>query len=174
MKTLILYRHAKSDWSVPGQRDIDRTLNKRGKSDAPIMAAVLAGLVKDAVPLVLCSTARRTKETLKPLSDRLPPNTPVVFENGLYESGGAAYLEIIKTISPKYDTVIIIGHNPSIEECVDYLAGGEETFNSITVPTGTIVVMDVRVNNWKNSGAGMASIKSVLTPKLIKKINSKN
>lgn len=170
MKKLILYRHAKSDWSVPGQRDIERTLNKRGKSDAPLMAQIINKMLDDESVLILCSIAKRTRETLKPLSERLSSKIPVVFEEGLYESGGAAYIQILKTVSPKYDTVIVIGHNPSIEECTDYLAGGEDTYSVVSVPTGTVILMEIPVNNWKNIGGGMASVKSVITPKMLRKI----
>lgn len=170
MKKLILYRHAKSDWSVPGQRDSERTLNKRGKSDAPLMAEIIKKMVDDEAVLILCSTAKRTRETLKPLKERLSASIPVVFEDGLYESGGAAYIQILKSVSPKYDTVVVIGHNPSIEECTDYLAGGEETFSVVSVPTATAILMEVPVNNWKNIGAGLATVKSVITPKMLRKI----
>ena len=70
MKTLLLMRHAKSSWSEPGLADHDRPLNKRGKQAAPEMGKLLRkeGLVPD---LILCSTARRSRQTAEAVAASL-------------------------------------------------------------------------------------------------------
>jgi phosphohistidine phosphatase len=81
-RTLILIRHAKSDWEHPALDDHDRPLNARGQRSAPRIGAWLAaqGLAPDAV---LCSTARRTRETWQGIATRLPGAPEPVFSHGL-------------------------------------------------------------------------------------------
>lgn len=106
MKTLILIRHAKSDWGG-GLPDHDRPLNARGRRSAAAIGDWLRA--KGHVPdEILCSTATRTRETL----DLLGVDAPTRFDRALYHAGAEALLEALR--AAEGDTVMLIGHNPGI------------------------------------------------------------
>jgi phosphohistidine phosphatase len=110
-RTLILIRHAKSDWEHPALDDHDRPLNARGQRSAPRIGAWLAaqGLAPDAV---LCSTARRTRETWQGIATRLPGAPEPVFSHGLYHAAPADMLNAIRDSDAV--RLAVVGHNPGI------------------------------------------------------------
>ena len=110
-KTLYLLRHAKSSWKDFSIRDFDRPLNKRGKHDAPIMAERMAhkGIHPD---IILSSPAKRARSTSKYFSKKL--DSKVIYNDSIYESTTAQLVDIIKDAFKKYDSVMLVGHNPSM------------------------------------------------------------
>jgi phosphohistidine phosphatase len=110
-KKLYLLRHAKSSWKDFSIRDFDRPLNKRGKHDAPMMAdrARQRGLKPD---VILSSPAKRARTTSKYFSNAL--GSKIVYEDSIYESTPAKLREIIKEAFEHYDSVMLVGHNPSM------------------------------------------------------------
>jgi phosphohistidine phosphatase len=111
--TLILTRHAKSDWDDPTLSDNDRTLNARGRHDAPRIGAWLQarGYVPD---VALVSSARRTQETWELLSPELGRAVPMTVVPGLSHAEAGDILRQLKAATPP--TVMVIGHNPGIGE----------------------------------------------------------
>ena len=98
MHRLFVLRHAKSSWNNAYQADFDRPLAPRGEKAAEAVAEHVAGL--DAAPaLVLCSTARRARDTLEPLRARLPETTEVRLEDDLYGAGAPELLARLRTVS---------------------------------------------------------------------------
>src|SRR6476660_10044523 len=97
MLTLSLLRHATSSWKEPALPDHDRPLNTRGKAEAPVMGKEIAkhGLEPD---LVLCSTARRTRDTLKLVLPELKSEPKVIYEDGLYHGTSAEMLGILHKV----------------------------------------------------------------------------
>jgi phosphohistidine phosphatase len=118
-RTLVLFRHAKSAW--PDMADHERPLAPRGRRDAPVMGAWLrdAGLVPDRV---LCSTARRARETWQLAEGGLGAAPPVLFERGVYESAAPGLLALIRGTPAAVRTLLVIGHNPTIEDLALMLA----------------------------------------------------
>jgi phosphohistidine phosphatase len=102
-RRLVLLRHAKSAW--PDMPDHERPLARRGQRDAPVMGHWLrtAGLVPD---LVLCSTARRARETWQLARSGLGTGPPVRFDDRLYEASAAALLDFIR-MRAKFPTAAI-------------------------------------------------------------------
>lgn len=113
MTRLYLLRHAKARWAEPGARDYDRALESSGKADAEQLGSqmLLAGLLPDRV---LCSGAKRARDTWEALS-RHVPTTDVRFLDDLYSSDAAGYLDIIKSLGGD-GSALIIGHNPMMED----------------------------------------------------------
>ncbi|MEM1236404.1 MAG: histidine phosphatase family protein [Pseudomonadota bacterium] len=107
MKTLIIMRHAKSSWSDPGMRDIDRPLNGRGRKSAQAIGEWLSygGFQPD---LVLCSSARRTAQTW----EHMELDAPIQFLPELYHAAPGAILSAVRNASG--DCVLVLGHNPGI------------------------------------------------------------
>lgn len=124
MTRLYLLRHARAKWAEPGTRDYDRALDPAGKADAETVAAsmLLAGYVPDRV---LCSGARRARETWEAASRHLIV-TDVEYLDGLYSSDAGGYLEIIRQTGGA-GSVLVVGHNPMMEDLAMALSRGGET-----------------------------------------------
>ncbi len=112
MNRLILFRHGKAERSAPGG-DIARRLTDRGRRDAGLMAAVLAGegLVPD---LVLVSAAARTQETWAAAAPAFPA-ARVEVRRDLYLAEEGLILDLAETLGEGVDTVMVIGHNPGLQ-----------------------------------------------------------
>ncbi len=146
MKTLVLIRHSKSDWSDPNLTDIDRPLNKRGNRDAPAMAKILKGL-NIAPDLIVSSPAMRAMQTVKYFAKEFDYDlNKVLVRNEIYSGG---FLEIRKLISLFDDfhfVVFLFGHNPDITS----LANSFLDVYIEKIPTTGIVVIDFPVQSWKD------------------------
>ena len=118
-RELVLLRHAKSAW--PDVADHERPLAGRGVRAAPVMGRWLrdAGLVPD---LVLCSTARRARETWQYAQAGLAATPPVSFEGRIYDEDATGLLALIHEVPPATGTLLLIGHNPAIEDLALMLA----------------------------------------------------
>jgi len=154
MKTLYFIRHAKSSWKDPLLSDFDRPLNKRGKTDAPVMAKRLKHH-KVKPDLILCSPALRTKKTAQIIMQELDiKEKTVVFEPKLYESSFETYLELIKALPSEVKHVAIIGHNPEITLACELLA--DAIFGNI--PTCGIVGLEFKPETFSEAGEGCAHV----------------
>jgi phosphohistidine phosphatase len=142
MKTLLLMRHAKSSWDDASLADFDRPLNGRGKRDAPLMGKMLARM--DLVPdLIIASTARRAARTAELVAQALAFEGKVTFTDELYHASPDIYVELARLTPQTTETLLMVGHNPGIEEAIDLLCGiGEH------MPTGAIACLRLPVDNW--------------------------
>jgi phosphohistidine phosphatase len=142
VKTLLLLRHAKSSWKNPGLADIDRPLNKRGKQDAPRMGRLLRE--EDLVPdLVLCSPAVRAQETAQAINGESGFQGEISIENELYPGDPTSYIETLNLIPDQFESVMIIGHNPGLEEFLDAL-----TNESVRLKTSTLAQISLPIDSW--------------------------
>ena len=142
MKTLLLMRHAKSGWSDPTLSDHQRPLNERGIRDSPRMARFLAecGLVPDAV---LSSTATRAATTAASVAETLEiPDVPRFFDR-LYHAPPSAIAEVVASESGEAERVLVVCHNPGIEELVEQLGGRHERMS-----TAAIAHFQVDLDDW--------------------------
>lgn len=138
MKTLILYRHTKSSKDDPTLPDIERPLDERGKKNAKTQAKILKKLKLD-VDYFFVSPSLRTKKTFKPLIKALKiKRKQYGHYDELYECSGSDLKKFIKGIDPDYKTVMIIGHNPSIESFIRRNTSKKHTL----IPTGTIIILE--------------------------------
>lgn len=122
MNRLMLLRHAKAAWAQPGTRDFDRPLDEIGRRQTIEVgdAIVAAGLLPDHV---VCSTARRARETWEGASARLgDPRPNVHYDDRLYSGDAVSYLEIARDAAVS-GTVLIVGHNPMIEDLAHLFSG---------------------------------------------------
>ena len=134
MKTKKLYilRHAKSSWKDFSLNDFDRPLNKRGGRDAPLMAERM--VQRDIEPdIIISSPAKRARTTAGYFSKAL--ETPVIYEDLIYEASVAQLMEIIKENFRDYDTMMLVGHNPSLTVLSTMLTG----YPIDNIPTAGIV-----------------------------------
>ena len=157
MKTLILLRHAKSDWSEPGLADHDRPLAARGREAAPKMGAWLK--THGPMPeLVLCSTATRARQTLALALDALGAEPKTRFDRGLYLAGGAGVLTRLRQAPDTAAAVLVVGHNPDLEQLARRLAttGDEGALARLAekYPTAGLAVIELPVERWAEAGPG--------------------
>lgn len=157
MKTLILLRHAKSDWADPELTDHDRPLAARGRDAAPRMGAWLKahGSVPD---LVLCSTATRARQTLALALAALGAEPETRFDRGLYLAGGAGVLARLRQAPDAAATVMVVGHNPDLEQLSRRLAttGDRAALDRLAekYPTAGLAVIELPAGRWAEAGPG--------------------
>ena len=120
MHRLHLLRHAKSSWAE-NVDDRERKLNGRGRDEAERVAATLPAAI-GPLDLVLCSTARRTRETAARALDGFDPAPRTVFEEWLYLAGAASLLDRLSRLDEASGSVLVIGHNPGLHELAIALA----------------------------------------------------
>ena len=143
-KALIILRHAKRSWDAPGLADYDRPLNKRGLRDASRMAQWLSEseLIPDQV---IASAACRANQTASIVTNELALETDILETRDLYLSDNDAYLEQVSYLPNDVETVLVIGHNPTMESLV-YLLSGE----SVSMPTAAIAVIQLPIDTWSD------------------------
>lgn len=143
MKTLLILRHAKSSWKDPALADHDRPLNKRGKRDAPRMGAFMRqqGLLPE---LILCSTAERAWLTAEAAADESGFEGKMVLVPELYAFDPEPYLSSLAEVEDEYQIVMIVGHNPAVEELSEILTGEYQRF-----PTATLAEIELPIDHWQ-------------------------
>lgn len=148
MRTLLLMRHAKSSWDDPELADHDRPLNKRGKRDAPRMGRLLLKekLVPDAI---LTSTAVRARETARAVAEALEFDAEPQVDKDLYLAGPAEILTVLRRLDDDADRVMLIAHNPGLEDLLEALTGSRDS-----LPTAAIARIDLSVRRWKDLKSG--------------------
>lgn len=166
---LMLLRHAKSSWGDPGLEDRDRPLNTRGKSAAQAMGRVMRhrGLLPD---LVLCSPARRAKDTWSIAAGELKTAPKVAFEEDVYDFGnGGKLVELIRTKGGKARSLLLVGHNPSMERLAQRLAGqGDKKLRERLekkYPTGALAVFEAEVGTWADFAEAAFSMTHFIRPR---------
>jgi phosphohistidine phosphatase len=145
MKRLTLVRHSKSDWSLPGQQDWDRALNKRGQRDAPEMARRLRArkLKPDAI---LSSPAVRALATATIMARELKAAPSIVRQDErLYLAGPADMLTVIRELGGDARHLMVFGHNPGITEFANRLSAGDRIDN---MPTSAVFTATFAIADW--------------------------
>jgi phosphohistidine phosphatase len=145
MKRLTLVRHAKSDWSLAGQADWDRPLNKRGQRDAPDMARRLRSrrLKPD---LILSSPAVRALTTASVMARELKvPAASLRQDERLYLASPADLLAVVRELGGTSKHVMVFGHNPGLTECANRLSAGEHIDN---LPTCGVFTAIYDLDDW--------------------------
>ncbi|NDV02238.1 SixA phosphatase family protein [Pseudoroseicyclus tamaricis] len=162
MKTLILTRHAKSDWSQDAD-DHSRPLNKRGRRAAPLLGQWLqqTGHLPD---LVLCSDAKRTRETLALILAEWASWPPVRQRKSLYQASAARILEILRGETTA-QTIQVIAHNPGIGALAQALLaerGDHPRFDDY--PTGATAVISFQTDDWAKVAEGTGRLVDFTVP----------
>ena len=155
MKTLTLLRHAKSEAESPGGGDFERSLSDRGRADALRMGGEMRrlGLRFD---LVLASPARRVVETVEQVGE-----LSARYDARIYNASTGQLLDIIRSIDDGVDSLLIVGHNPGIEDLVVLLAVIEiEKF-----PTGALAEIGLSVEHWRDVKGGTGQLTRLAKPK---------
>jgi len=163
MKTLLVMRHAKSDWSEPGASDFDRPLNKRGRKDVPRMARFLKALAPpgDGAPGILSSPAARAKETAEGMAASL--GAPIVHDGRLYGADPATLSDVLAGFDPELGSCLVVAHNPGLEAWISHLCGAR-----VRLATATVACLHLAIDDWSALRDHCAHLEWLITPKLLK------
>ena len=171
MLTLSLLRHAKSSWKNPTLADRDRPLATRGETDAPVMGKAMAecGIDPD---LVLCSSARRTRDTLALVLPELKVEPKVVYDDALYHATPAEMLDMLHAIQPGANRVMLVGHNPEIQSfALDLVGSGPKHYRDRLrekYPTAGLAVINFASGLWSSIAVNSGTLTLFLTPRELK------
>jgi len=159
MKTLLLLRHAKSDWDDPGLRDFDRPLAARGERDAPRIGKALRK--RGPLPgLIISSPAARAKATIEAVKERARLNLEIRFDEAVYGASSPELMKLIRRLPDENACVLLVGHNPGFEDLVGRLSGTHER-----MPTGALACIEFQIDNWQDVNDGEGTLAWLLTPK---------
>jgi phosphohistidine phosphatase len=144
MKTLLVLRHAKSSWNDPELDDHARPLNKRGRRDGPRMGELMRkyGLMPD---IVISSDAVRAQLTADAVAEAARYAGEILLDPRLYMASPADILSLLRTVRENAETVMIIGHNPGLEELVEQLTGERQDF-----PTAALAHIVLEIDQWRD------------------------
>lgn len=167
MRTLTLLRHAKSDWSDRGQRDFDRSINPRGRRAALTMGTYLR---REALGFdqVIASPAVRVRETLAAIEEGLGRSLGAAFEQKIYMASAAILLDVIAAVPLDTRSLLIIGHNPGLEDLALLLAAAEDPLRPDIFekyPTATLAALELPASGWDSITEGSARIARFVRPR---------
>jgi phosphohistidine phosphatase len=157
-------RHGKSDWTDGSLPDADRPLSPRGRSACALIAEHLHTdrLIPD---LVLCSSARRTRQTVEHIAGALPAAVPVLTEDRLYLADVCDLLDRLREVDDGVPTVMMVGHNPGMQALAAGLLPVGERPRVSVFPTAALAVEDLAVGRWAELGPSTTRLVSFVTPR---------
>ncbi|HEY4262318.1 MAG TPA: histidine phosphatase family protein [Schlesneria sp.] len=150
MKTLLLLRHAKSCWEDSSLADHDRPLKSRGIKAAGRIGQLI-GAQKCCPELVLCSTAIRAKETLRLVLEESKAAPEVEYVERLYHCSLDVFISVLKSIPWDLRVVMLVGHNPGLEEFLSHLIGQPQTMQ-----TGALARIELDLPQWSDFNSTMS------------------
>ena len=145
MKTLLIMRHAKSSWNELNIPDHDRPLNRRGKHDAPLMGKLLRDK-KMTLDLIISSTAVRAETTASLIAKAFKYKGEIILDKSIYSAEPTDLLNLLSKCSDRYNSILLIGHNPTVEETIQMLTNSPE----ITMATCALAHLTLTIDNWTN------------------------
>jgi phosphohistidine phosphatase len=169
MRRLLLLRHSKTERPEPGERDRDRKLMPRGRTDAPLIGAYMARhrLIPD---LVLVSPAQRTVETWALVAAAFTKAPRVVKDDRIYNAGTETLAHLIRETDDAR-SLLLVGHNPGLHDLATELIGSGdiETRESLNekLPTSGLVVIDFAFDGWSELHDNAGRLERFVTPRSI-------
>ncbi|MGK6354173.1 SixA phosphatase family protein [Sphingomonas sp. DT-207] len=167
MKTLTLLRHAKSGWDDPVARDFDRPLNGKGQRAAAMMGRHMKslGLVFD---LVVASPAARVIETLAHVGEGYGSDLAPAWDKRIYLASVPTLLDVVHELPEAADRVLLVGHNPGLEELVLLLVPDNGPLREeveVKFPTASLAEIRLAGSSWADAAAGAAELVRFVRPR---------
>ena len=168
MKLLYLLRHAKSSWADAGLEDFERPLKRRGAQACALIAAYMErqGIAPD---LVLCSTARRARETLDLISRHRGDKSRTRYLDALYMASAVQLLGQVRGVDDAVTSLMVVGHNPGMALLAHTLAGSGQprALDALAgkFPTAALASFDLPCEVWGEAAPGRAHLSAFVTPR---------
>lgn len=159
MKTLLIMRHAKSSWDNSECSDFERPLNEFGLKAAPFMGNIIYknGLQPD---LIISSPAKRAKQTAVLIKAVAEIDANIEYREELYGARTTAFLNVTFNIEDKYESVLLIGHNPEIENFIHKMTGETQS-----MPTASVAVIKLNIKKWSEITANCGRLELIVRPR---------
>ena len=168
MKTLTLLRHAKSGWDDPVTRDFDRPLNAKGKRAAQTVGRHMRDLGLE-FDHVVASPAIRVGETLDAVTAGYGRKLAPVWERRIYLASSATLLDVVHELPADAERVLMVGHNPGLEDLVMMLvpqaADGLRALVEEKYPTATLAELTLAADTWDAVASGGATLTRYIRPR---------
>jgi len=167
MKTLSLFRHAKSDWHSMAADDFERPLAPRGELAAPLMGRYIAeeDLMPDAV---LCSTAVRARQTLELARAEWDVEPEIRFDDKLYHASPERFLKLLSALPGSINHAMVVGHNPGMHALANSLAIRGDELGMAQMdekfPTAALAVINL-VCEWRDIRKERGELRAFVTPR---------
>jgi phosphohistidine phosphatase len=168
MKILTLLRHAKSGWDDPVSRDFDRPLNVRGRKAARVIGRAMRdeGLSFD---MIIASPAVRVVETLRDVGEGYGHELEPEQDHALYLASPAVLLDRIHHVDDKVERLLVVGHNPGLEQLTLLLSGASEdglrSEAELKYPTATLAEIRFDVESWSDVKAAAGTLTRFIRPR---------
>jgi phosphohistidine phosphatase len=166
MRRIWVLRHAKSSWDAPHLADHDRPLSARGRRAAEAIGRWVdeTGVRPD---VVVCSSARRARETLAGVLPGLGGDVQVLVEAELYTFHGEDLLARVRELPDDAMSALLIGHNPAVAELIARLAreGNRLAEARAKVPTGALACLDLEIDAWRDAAKGCGVLSAFVLPR---------
>lgn len=156
MKNLLILRHAKTMPVAASGADFDRTLTERGMSDAMRVGQYI-NQKRISIDFVISSAAKRARQTTELVMQAAEITAQVVYDQRLYEAGPGRLLEVVATIDPQMHTVLLVGHNPGLEDLLRLLTGGIDP-----MATSTLALITISEDDWGRLMAGNCKLEWIV------------
>ncbi len=159
MRTLLVLRHAKSDWDNFDLPDFDRPLNERGSQAAPLIGQIMAEnqLIPD---VVVSSPAKRAAQTAHLVCISAQSKARTIFDARIYEADLQSLLQVVSGQRDENKVIMIVGHNPGFEALVRNLTGKFQTMK-----TANLAVIDLNIEKWDEICANCGTLRVLIKPK---------
>lgn len=168
MKKVILVRHGKSSWADPTLEDHDRPLAPRGIGAAPVIAEWLESR-GHRPDVVLCSSARRTRETFERMREAVPDLPDAQVEQGLYHASAPQLRDRLAALPQAVASVMVVGHQPGLGSFARKLSGPRvrprcaRAFEHF--PTAAAAVLTLAADDWAALDFGAAEFVDFAKPR---------
>jgi phosphohistidine phosphatase len=162
MKTVLLFRHGKSDWDADYGADHDRPLTKRGKAAARLIGLFLTSL-QQVPDRIYTSSAVRASESIRRAARAGDWSCPIQVSEELYRAAPEQVLDLIRESEEAADRILLAGHEPTWS----LLTGGLIGEANLKFPTAAIARIDLAVESWRETEFGKGILVWLVNPKLL-------
>lgn len=169
MKTLGIFRHAKSDWTDARLRDFDRPLNARGRKGAAVMGKHIAD---HAVgwKRILASPAVRVTETIDLAGEAAGETPPITWDRRIYLASSAALIDLLREQDADMRSIMLVGHNPGLEDLIFDLVpdDGSSPLRDVVedkFPTASYAVVQLNIASWSEIAEGCGQLVHLMRPR---------
>ena len=161
MRSIIIFRHGKSDWDAIYDRDHDRPLSKRGLEASKKMGQYL-NKIHQIPEIVISSSAIRTKNTAKLAIEHGNWSSKFLIETKIYGGTSETLLNIIHSIEDKYESICLVGHEPTCSTFISLC-----TYHSQRFTTASMAKINFKTNSWRKIDFGKGTLEWIKSPKEI-------
>ena len=168
MKTLTIIRHAKAESPEEFVNDFDRPLAPRGRKDAGHVAKFLTRL-EPPIDWLISSPAVRTRQTMEQIATGLAFGESIIWQDSVYLADAETLLHVLSETPQDIEHVVLVGHNPGMEELIAGLCTGSPPHLNLAMPTAALAHLHLEIFWWNQIRWGCGQLQLLVTPKALKK-----